>query len=567
MTDNQFDVFLCHNSEDKPEVKKIGEQLKQWGLRPWLDEWELRPGFPWQRELEKQIANIKSAAIFVGSSGLGPWQINEIDAFLRQFVNRGCPVIPALLSTAPEKPELPIFLQGNMWVDFRQKGPEPMGKLIWAITGIKPEEQTLVRLITYTRRYPIKQPELDELVAIVNEIEDWNLVTSAYKETLPENATRDNIELNDPQKISEIINVLRGKYPTVGGDTPSILEFAKNLAGKFTEDSEEYPKIKSWVEEVSAKLDIPIEVNPKLESLSTTEQKTFLLITISPEDNKFRIKAEFILDENQKKTPQTFDFKELLDKKLLNIDYETDSGEGIKCGDKKISFFIEKIIDSFLEYYRVQISFHELIIEVFLPYEYLGKNLDNEWRIQEECSEDLIPIVQEYNIIFHPVERFIGNPRSYHNFTLGWSRLTKVLKCKYNTSSILKEIEIIQKIDSNNYRKIAANLSKKIGIKLTYPLPEKEQKFFWRAVLSGGIPLAFWTRYHTNENINLDDIDCHLTVDCLSNNFQMLIDNIHEIRRDAYIEENPQEQLGYHLGFICDNPNRMPIVKPLRSIF
>lgn len=66
-----FDVFLCHNSEDKPEVKKIGKQLIQQGLHPWLDEWELRPGLLWQRALEEQIENIKTAAVFVGPSGMG----------------------------------------------------------------------------------------------------------------------------------------------------------------------------------------------------------------------------------------------------------------------------------------------------------------------------------------------------------------------------------------------------------------------------------------------------------------------------------------------------------------
>jgi hypothetical protein len=136
---NQFDVFLCHNSKDKSEVKQIGQQLKQQGLKPWLDEWEFRPGLPWQRELERQIGHIKSAAVFIGSSGFGPWQEHELDAFLRQFVKRQCPVIPVLLPTAPQQPQLPIFLSGYMWVDFRQLQPEPMGQLIWGITGIKPQ--------------------------------------------------------------------------------------------------------------------------------------------------------------------------------------------------------------------------------------------------------------------------------------------------------------------------------------------------------------------------------------------------------------------------------------------
>jgi hypothetical protein len=34
-------------------------------------------------------------------------------------------------------PKLPVFLEGMMWVDFRQKEPNPMEQLIWGITGEK----------------------------------------------------------------------------------------------------------------------------------------------------------------------------------------------------------------------------------------------------------------------------------------------------------------------------------------------------------------------------------------------------------------------------------------------
>jgi hypothetical protein len=74
----KFDVFLCHKSEDKMAVKAIAEKLKKHGLTPWLREWELRPGIPWTVFLEEQIGDIKSAAVFVGESGLGPWQEREI---------------------------------------------------------------------------------------------------------------------------------------------------------------------------------------------------------------------------------------------------------------------------------------------------------------------------------------------------------------------------------------------------------------------------------------------------------------------------------------------------------
>lgn len=133
----KFDVFLCHNSEDKSIVKSIGNKLKRRGLSPWLDEWELRPGLPWQELVEEQIGDIKSAAVFVGESGLGPWQKRELRGLLSEFVERNCPVIPVILNNVPKKPILPLFLREMTWVDFRKKEPDPMQQLIWGITGKK----------------------------------------------------------------------------------------------------------------------------------------------------------------------------------------------------------------------------------------------------------------------------------------------------------------------------------------------------------------------------------------------------------------------------------------------
>ncbi len=121
----QFDVFLCHNSKDKPEVKVIANQLKERGLLPWLDEWELQPGTPWQRTLEEQITKVKSAAVFIGSSGIGPWQDMEQAAFIRQFKNRKCPVIPVFLPGTPRpRPCQPSWKGRCTWI-FAGSRPTP----------------------------------------------------------------------------------------------------------------------------------------------------------------------------------------------------------------------------------------------------------------------------------------------------------------------------------------------------------------------------------------------------------------------------------------------------------
>jgi TIR domain len=135
---SEFDVFLCHNGADKPSVRRIADLLEERGLLPWLDERELPPGQPWQQLLEKQIGSIRTAAVFVGAAGIGPWQQQELDGFLREFKKRNSPVIPVLLPDAPDNVELPIFLNAMTWVDFRLKDPDPLTRLIWGITRQRP---------------------------------------------------------------------------------------------------------------------------------------------------------------------------------------------------------------------------------------------------------------------------------------------------------------------------------------------------------------------------------------------------------------------------------------------
>ena len=137
--EQRFDVFMCHNSEDKTAVIEIANQLKQRGMKPWLDVWELRPGAIWQYALEQQIESIGAAAVFVGQHGVGPWQSEEVYAFLQEFLQRKCPVIPVMLSSTQTQPRLPIFLKNRHWVDFRVQKPDPMSQLVWGITGDKPD--------------------------------------------------------------------------------------------------------------------------------------------------------------------------------------------------------------------------------------------------------------------------------------------------------------------------------------------------------------------------------------------------------------------------------------------
>jgi hypothetical protein len=133
-----YDVFLCHNTDDKAEIRQIATALKQHGVRPWFDEWEIRPGRRWQSVLEDNLSTIGAAAVFVGTSGVGPWQNREIQAILDEYRDEDRPVIPVILANCRRPPQLPLFLRSLHWVDFRIATPDPLTQLIWGITGKRP---------------------------------------------------------------------------------------------------------------------------------------------------------------------------------------------------------------------------------------------------------------------------------------------------------------------------------------------------------------------------------------------------------------------------------------------
>jgi hypothetical protein len=136
-----FDVFISHNSKDKPAVRKLAQELEWRRLKVWLDEEQLVPGESWRKGLEVGILASKTAAVLIGKDGLGPWEKPEMDLCLREAVENNKRVIPVLLPGAPGQPELLPFLKGYTWIDFRSGlNEEGLDRLEWGITGKKPSK-------------------------------------------------------------------------------------------------------------------------------------------------------------------------------------------------------------------------------------------------------------------------------------------------------------------------------------------------------------------------------------------------------------------------------------------
>jgi hypothetical protein len=140
-----FHVFLSHSSADKPAVEELARRLTKEGIQAWLDKWNLIPGDPWQPAIEKALAESETCAVFVGPSGFGPWQNEEMRAAIDQRVRdsgKRFRVIPILLPGAKraERSSLPTFLAATTWVEFRDSldDQDAFHRLVCGIRGVEP---------------------------------------------------------------------------------------------------------------------------------------------------------------------------------------------------------------------------------------------------------------------------------------------------------------------------------------------------------------------------------------------------------------------------------------------
>ena len=122
----RYDVFLSHNSRERPVVERLALKLKQAGLEPWFDKWCLTPGGRWQEELAIGLQTSSSCAVFIGRHDAGDWEREELNFALTQAAkNRGFRVFLVLLPGAEEPfdvNKLSPFLSTRTWVDGFARG-------------------------------------------------------------------------------------------------------------------------------------------------------------------------------------------------------------------------------------------------------------------------------------------------------------------------------------------------------------------------------------------------------------------------------------------------------------
>ncbi len=131
MTDRfTYDVLLSHNSQDKPRVRNLAEELRDAGLRVWFDEWVIKPGDDIYLAIERGLEAARVQVLCLSATALGSdWVTLERSTVLfRDPSNAGRRFIPLLLADC----ELPDALSRYKYVDYRRRTKAAFAELLAA---------------------------------------------------------------------------------------------------------------------------------------------------------------------------------------------------------------------------------------------------------------------------------------------------------------------------------------------------------------------------------------------------------------------------------------------------
>lgn len=355
-------------------------------------------------------------------------------------------------------------------------------------------------------------------------------------------------ELIELKKVGTLNTILLKKCPTSDRGTPTVLEFAARLASAVEEPTRS--KLEIWMQQVAREIDIKLPAFS--EPRSPTIPQSYLLVTVLPKGtNRFYLDAELICnflanDESQQPIK-------------LDLDQE---GLGVECTFAEITEKLYQYIQISKTTYLSQYKNYILNLELFLPLRYLGATLDlEEIPIGFGRSQ---PIGNEYRFVVRSLDRLMSNNGEYLNrLSLRWERLKYLGQVISTREDVKNHLELLSRVEDCSWDELATNLEldERLGLKITGGLPanDREREDLFIAILRGGVPLVLWTRCSDLPKLNLEAEFDKLLVSQFSSDLSHVVESVWKLRKKAHAKgKEAKDYLGYHLGLLYDNPDRVP---------
>lgn len=112
-------LFLSHNKNDKRFVRRLAHSLELHGVKVWVDEAEIRVGDSLIQKISEGLLGAQFLGVVLSPNSVtSSWVQRELEiATIREISGQRVCVIPVLYKDC----DIPIFLQGKLYADFRNK--------------------------------------------------------------------------------------------------------------------------------------------------------------------------------------------------------------------------------------------------------------------------------------------------------------------------------------------------------------------------------------------------------------------------------------------------------------
>jgi hypothetical protein len=130
-------VFISYSHEDKDFATNLAVQLVRHKAKVWIDQWELHVGDSIIDRIQSAIQGADSLLIILSKTSVSSeWCKKEISSgLLRELEEKRVVVLPAII----EDCEIPLFLRGKLYADFRKSFDDGIKAVLDAISRITSE--------------------------------------------------------------------------------------------------------------------------------------------------------------------------------------------------------------------------------------------------------------------------------------------------------------------------------------------------------------------------------------------------------------------------------------------
>lgn len=161
-------IFLSHTKTDKPFVRKLAADLRNYSHTVWIDEAEIKIGDSLIGKIREGLDSVDFVAVVLSKTSINSeWVKKEIEiASNREIEEKKVVVLPIVI----ENVELPGFLKGKFYGDFSDKKDY--------------EEKLQLLLKSLGDSKPIPKTDEKELKQIRKELSEANKIIKQHQEKL-----------------------------------------------------------------------------------------------------------------------------------------------------------------------------------------------------------------------------------------------------------------------------------------------------------------------------------------------------------------------------------------------